>query len=235
MARRGSDARRAVATPATRRASASSRRRSLTRLCSQATVPTTAARQISKARAAIRERRRRVARARVRSVCVWAATLARWNSRSRALSSSAPPPSACPLLLGAAFHQVLRLGRGIRAGAVVAAVVACAALVPTALDLRTPESRSDDMTVLAAALRETTQPGDGMVYLSVKRRAWELVDSTPVAGADLARARCPVASHSLYGTEVAPDELRARMLAGTGSSPSPRRPASRCRTTPWPG
>ncbi|AXE81344.1 hypothetical protein C5746_35285 [Streptomyces atratus] len=117
------------------------------------------------------------------------------------------------LLLGAAFDQVLRRGRRIRAGAVVAAVVACAALVPTALDLRTPASRSDDMTALAAVLRETVRPDDGLVYLSVKRRAWELAEPRPAPGVDLARARGPLTSHSLYGTEVAPDELRARMLA----------------------
>ncbi|MEU4178481.1 glycosyltransferase family 39 protein [Streptomyces sp. NPDC026589] len=116
------------------------------------------------------------------------------------------------LLLGAAFDQALRLGPGIRAGAVIAAVVACVALVPATLELRTPASRSDDMTTLAATLRETTRPDAGVVYLSVKRRAWELADSRPGAGVDLARARGPAASHSLYGTEVPPDELRARML-----------------------
>lgn len=117
------------------------------------------------------------------------------------------------LLGGAALDQVLRLGCGIRVAVVVAAVAACAGLVPTALDLRTPASRSDDVTALAAALRETVRPDDGVVYLSEKRRAWELAESRPTAGVDLARARSPVASHSLYGTEVAPDELRARMLA----------------------
>ncbi|MFD7150398.1 MULTISPECIES: glycosyltransferase family 39 protein [Streptomyces] len=116
------------------------------------------------------------------------------------------------LLVGAAFDQLLRLRHGIRAGAVVAAVVTCAALVPTTLDLHTPASRSDDMTALAAALRESTRPGDGVVYLSVKRRAWELADSRPAAGVDLARAQGPATSHSLYGTEVPPDKLRARML-----------------------
>ncbi|MFJ5847388.1 glycosyltransferase family 39 protein [Streptomyces sp. NPDC092903] len=117
------------------------------------------------------------------------------------------------LLLGAAFDQALRRGRMIRAGVVVAAVTACAALVPAALDLRTPASRSDDVTALAAVLRETVRPDDGVVYLSVKRRAWELAEPGPAPGTDLARARGPLTSHSLYGTEVAPDELRARMLA----------------------
>lgn len=117
------------------------------------------------------------------------------------------------LLLGVAFDQVLRFGQGGRAVAVVTAVVACAVVVPTALELRTPASRSDDMTALAATLRETIRPDDGVIYLSVKRRAWELADPRPVAGVDLARARGPAASHSLYGTEVAPDELRVRMLA----------------------
>lgn len=118
------------------------------------------------------------------------------------------------LLLGAAFDRVLRRGNRLRAGVVVAAVTACAALVPTALDLRTPASRSDDMTALAAVLRETVRPDDGVVYLSVQRRAWELAEpGRPAPGVDLARARDPLTSHSLYGTEVAPDELRARMLA----------------------
>ncbi|MFF7205439.1 glycosyltransferase family 39 protein [Streptomyces sp. NPDC008141] len=117
------------------------------------------------------------------------------------------------LLVGAAFDQLLRLGPWTRAGAVVAAVVACTALVSTTRDLRTPASRSDNMTALAAVLRETTRPDDGVVYLSIKLRAWELAEATPAAGVDLARARGPVASPSLYGTEIAPAELRARMLA----------------------
>lgn len=117
------------------------------------------------------------------------------------------------LLLGAAFDQVPRRGRAVRAGTAVVAVVACAALVPLSFCLRTSAGRSDDMTALAATLRETARPGDGVVYLSVKRRAWELAGSGPAAGVDLARARGPVASHSLYGTEVTPEKLRARMLA----------------------
>ncbi|MFI6523866.1 glycosyltransferase family 39 protein [Streptomyces uncialis] len=117
------------------------------------------------------------------------------------------------LLLGAVLDRILRLGPWLRTGAVLAAVAVCTGWVPTALDLRTPASRSDDVTALATALRETARPGDGVVYLSVKRRAWELAGHTPVAGTDLARERGPAASHSLYGTEVAPAELRTRMLA----------------------
>ncbi|WP_329558261.1 hypothetical protein OG711_02725 [Streptomyces uncialis] len=49
--------------------------------------------------------------------------------------------------------------------------------------------------------------------LGSKRRAWELAGHPPVTGTDLARERGPAASHSLYGTEVAPAELRTRMLA----------------------
>ncbi|MEU0685923.1 glycosyltransferase family 39 protein [Streptomyces uncialis] len=117
------------------------------------------------------------------------------------------------LLLGAALDRVPRLGPLLRTGAILAAVAVCTELVPTALDLRTPASRSDDTTALAAALHRTARPGDGVVYLSVKRRAWELAESAPLPGVDLARERGPNVSHSLYGTEVAPTELRTRMLA----------------------
>ncbi|MFB7559957.1 hypothetical protein [Streptomyces brevispora] len=90
------------------------------------------------------------------------------------------------------------------------------------------------MNALAAVLRETTQPDDGVVYLSVKRRAWELADTAPIAGWDLARAHNPLASHSLYGTEVGPASSALECSRATGSAPSPHHPASLWRTTPCP-
>ncbi|WP_411079702.1 glycosyltransferase family 39 protein [Streptomyces sp. cmx-18-6] len=115
------------------------------------------------------------------------------------------------LLIGAALDRLLP---GRRAVIVVAALTATAAsLLPVGPghDLRTPGSRSDDVTAVAEAVREMSSPGDGLVFTPA-RRAWVL--ATPDAYAeldDLALIATPAASATLFGVEAAPAEIRARM------------------------
>ncbi|MEW2137711.1 hypothetical protein AB0892_14105 [Streptomyces sp. NPDC005409] len=79
--------------------------------------------------------------------------------------------------------------------------------------LRTPESRKDDVLAVAAAVRERAGPGDAVVFMPSRRREWLL--SSPGAYEalrDVALARTPAASHSLQGTELPPDRIRAALL-----------------------
>ncbi|MHC6626287.1 glycosyltransferase family 39 protein [Streptomyces globosus] len=80
--------------------------------------------------------------------------------------------------------------------------------------LRTPESRKDDALAVAAAVREQARPGDPVLFMPARRREW-LLSSPGVYGTldDLALERTPAASASLWGTELPPDEIRARLLA----------------------
>ncbi|MFI6280130.1 glycosyltransferase family 39 protein [Streptomyces sp. NPDC050988] len=113
------------------------------------------------------------------------------------------------LLIGAALHRLGRLG-WIR----VAAAATVCALVPGTLHLRDPASRTDDVTAIARALQKMSEPGDGILYMPLRRRVWSLPYPQAVAGLrDLALDRGPHASRTLYGTEVSPSAIRTRMLA----------------------
>ncbi|WP_309248717.1 glycosyltransferase family 39 protein [Streptomyces sp. MNP-20] len=117
------------------------------------------------------------------------------------------------LLLGAALDRFTREGRRRALGA-AAALTAATALVPVSLGLRTPASRVDDTTAAARALRDIGAPGDAVLYLPLRRRVWSLPYPWAARGLhDIALARSPAASHTLYGTEVAPGVLRARLSA----------------------
>ncbi|MGW6978555.1 glycosyltransferase family 39 protein [Streptomyces sp. NPDC054932] len=80
--------------------------------------------------------------------------------------------------------------------------------------LRTPESRKDDVLAVAAAVRERARPGDAVLFMPSRRREW-LLSSPEVFGElrDVALERSPAASHSLQGTELPPDRIRAALLA----------------------
>ncbi|MFE3626928.1 hypothetical protein [Streptomyces goshikiensis] len=115
-------------------------------------------------------------------------------------------------LAGLALLAGARLARA-RARWAWAAVAAL--LVPFALWsawLRTPESRKDDVLAVAAAVRERARPGDAVLFMPARRREWLLSSPDVYASVrDLALDRSPAASHSLWGTELGPAAIRARL------------------------
>ncbi|MFE3790271.1 hypothetical protein [Streptomyces goshikiensis] len=115
-------------------------------------------------------------------------------------------------LAGLALLAGARLARA-RARWAWAAVAAL--LVPFALWsawLRTPESRKDDALAVAAAVRERARPGDAVLFMPARRREWLLSSPDVYASVrDLALDRSPAASHSLWGTELGPAAIRARL------------------------
>ncbi len=118
------------------------------------------------------------------------------------------------LLLGAALDRLARGGPWRTLGVAAGVAAALAALCPQSLQLRTPDSRVDDTTAAARALRVAGQPGDAVLYLPLRRRVWSLPYPWAARGLrDIALARGPVASRTLYGAEVAPGVLRERLLA----------------------
>lgn len=79
--------------------------------------------------------------------------------------------------------------------------------------LRTPESRKDDALAVAATVRALARPGDAVLFLPSRRRAW-LLSSPEVYGSlrDLALSRTPEASRSLQGVERTPEGIREALL-----------------------
>ncbi|WP_245654496.1 glycosyltransferase family 39 protein [Streptomyces violens] len=121
------------------------------------------------------------------------------------------------LLMGAALDRAFRPlvgdGRARRRRAVWALVAVLVALLPAAAYLRTPESRKDDATAVVQAVRAVAEPGDGLLFMPARRRVWTLSEPERFRDlTDLALSRSPDSSHSLYGTEVPADRIRARML-----------------------
>ncbi len=116
------------------------------------------------------------------------------------------------LLLGAWMDYFHRLRRWSRT-AWIAVVAALAALVPSSLSLRTPQSRSNDATAVGAAVRQEGRPGDGLLYLSGRQRI--LTGANPEDTrflTDLALAQDPVSSNTLAGVELPAEDIVARML-----------------------
>jgi mannosyltransferase len=116
------------------------------------------------------------------------------------------------LLLGAwidSFERRQRFPRTVW----IAAVVALAALVPQSLSLRTPESRSNDATAIAAAVRREGRPGDGLLHLSGQHRILTAANPADTRFlTDVALAQDPVASNTLAGVELPAPEIAARMV-----------------------
>ncbi|MFG2095333.1 hypothetical protein [Streptomyces sp. NPDC048612] len=124
------------------------------------------------------------------------------------------------LLAGAALARLLRPdgergragARRLRRGTAVALLPA--ALLPVDVHLRSPDSRVDDVTAVAHAVRELAEPGDGLLFMPSRRRIWRATLPRDFRGLhDLALAESPSASHTLYGTERSGDEICDRMLA----------------------
>ncbi|MEU0371439.1 glycosyltransferase family 39 protein [Streptomyces sp. NPDC006283] len=124
------------------------------------------------------------------------------------------------LLLGAALDQAFLphdgRGRSSRRKWVSSLSVAAVllALVPVAVYLRSPESRVDDVTAVASAVAEASEPGDGVVFTPARRRVWTLARPEEFQGLrDVALAQKVTTSDSLYGEEISPERTRAGMLS----------------------
>ncbi|WP_373561125.1 proton-translocating transhydrogenase family protein [Streptomyces sp. OV198] len=116
------------------------------------------------------------------------------------------------LLLGAWTDYFLRRQRSSRI-AWIAAVAVLAALVPPSLSLRTPQSRSNDVTAIGAAVREEGRPGDGLLYLPGRHRILTAANPEDTRLlTDLALAQDPVSSNTLAGVELPARDIAARML-----------------------
>ncbi|MEV7400421.1 glycosyltransferase family 39 protein [Streptomyces sp. NPDC091267] len=95
-------------------------------------------------------------------------------------------------------------------------LAALGALVPVTLQMRTPDSRKDDVTAIAAEVRTMSDrsPSDGVLFLPARRREWALSYPGSYRGLpDLAVLHGPRSGHTLEGSENAPHRIRARMLA----------------------
>ncbi|MBA2810557.1 glycosyltransferase family 39 protein [Streptomyces sp. KM273126] len=116
------------------------------------------------------------------------------------------------LLLGAWMDYFHRLQRS-SLNALIAAVAVLAALVPPSLSLRTPQSRSNDVTAIGAAVRKEGRPGDGLLYLSGQHRILTAANPEDTRFlTDLALAQDPVSSNTLAGVELPAQDIAARML-----------------------
>ncbi|MER6529926.1 glycosyltransferase family 39 protein [Streptomyces sp. NPDC001508] len=116
------------------------------------------------------------------------------------------------LLLGAwvdYFHRRQKSSRNTW----LAAVAVLAALVQPSLSLRTPQSRSNDVTAIGAAVRKEGRPGDGLLYLSGRQRILTAANPENTRFlTDLALAQDPVSSNTLAGVELPAQDIAARML-----------------------
>ncbi|GAA2090849.1 glycosyltransferase family 39 protein [Streptomyces albiaxialis] len=116
------------------------------------------------------------------------------------------------LLGGFAVERVLRALRPWAAGLLTVAVVA--ALVPLWLPVRQPEVHMDDTNAVADAAREMTRRGDGVLYVPALRREGSLSHPAEYGGLrDLALARTPAASGTLWGVELPEAQIGARVRA----------------------
>ncbi|MFJ4682301.1 glycosyltransferase family 39 protein [Streptomyces sp. NPDC088789] len=114
---------------------------------------------------------------------------------------------------GAALLIGAVLGRA-RPRVLLVAGAAVLALLPYSVHLRTPDSRLENVTAIGDTVRAAGRDADGVLYLPGRRRVWSLADPAAFGGLrDLARSGTPASSRTLYGTEVDPGTLRARMLA----------------------
>jgi mannosyltransferase len=95
----------------------------------------------------------------------------------------------------------------------IAAVAVLAALVQPSLSLRTPQSRSNDVTAIGAAVRKEGRPGDGLLYLAGQHRILAAAKPEDTRFlTDLALAQDPVSSNTLAGVELPARRIAARML-----------------------
>ncbi|MFJ2133925.1 hypothetical protein ACIOMQ_24125 [Streptomyces sp. NPDC087845] len=104
-------------------------------------------------------------------------------------------------------------GTARRVTCAVALLAVLAALVPVSTALRKPGSRENDAFAIARAVQGIAEPGDGLLFMPSRRRVWTLARPDSFRSlADLALERTPVASDTLFGRELPPGRIRARIL-----------------------
>ncbi|MFF3557408.1 hypothetical protein ACFYXL_28845 [Streptomyces tsukubensis] len=112
------------------------------------------------------------------------------------------------LLLGAALDRYW--SRGLVLATAAASLLTLVVQGPA---LRTPDSRKEDVGEVAAAIAAAAEPGDGVLFTPLRRRVQVLVHPSSLDGlTDVSLAASPRASDTLYGRELPPDGIRARML-----------------------
>lgn len=88
------------------------------------------------------------------------------------------------------------------------------ALLPVTLQMRTPDSRKDDVTEIAAQVRTMASDDAGVLFMPARRREWALSYPDDFRGlTDLALQRGPKADNTLEGTEFSADRIRVRLRA----------------------
>ncbi|MEV0490893.1 glycosyltransferase family 39 protein [Streptomyces atratus] len=94
----------------------------------------------------------------------------------------------------------------------IAAAGTAVALLPVTLQMRTPDSRKDNVTALAAHARALASDGAGLLFMPSRRREWALSYPDDFRGlTDLALLRTPRDDNTLEGTEDSADRIRARL------------------------
>lgn len=117
------------------------------------------------------------------------------------------------LLVGAALDAAGRALPRLGWRALLAVPAALLLLLPLELQLRTPQSRENDMAGAAAAVRELSRPGDGVLFLPSALRQSALAVPRDYAGLwDLALDLDGPSNGLLTGTEAGPAAVRARIL-----------------------
>ncbi|MFB7499887.1 glycosyltransferase family 39 protein [Streptomyces sp. NPDC056161] len=123
------------------------------------------------------------------------------------------------LLIGTAVGSAVRAAKPRFPGAsrwILPTVLAVAipALLPQSLAKRSPASRVDDVLAVASDIRQLKQTRDAVLFVPSARRDTRSVSPNAFAGLrDIALAETPEESGTLKGVEVAPDRIRAAILA----------------------
>ncbi|MCA1218285.1 glycosyltransferase family 39 protein [Streptomyces sp. 8L] len=100
---------------------------------------------------------------------------------------------------------------GIRAGVALAVL----SLLPVSLEMRTPDSRKDDVAAVARTVRSLAdQDGaDSVLFMPARRREWRMSYPGAYRGLrDLALRRDPVRSRTLEGVELPSKAIRQHVL-----------------------
>lgn len=95
---------------------------------------------------------------------------------------------------------------------IVLAVAFAVAILPVAVHMRTPDSRKDNVTAIAAGVEEMSERGDSILFAPARRREWMLSYPDQFAGlADIALKDNPSASGTLQGIELSAPAIRQRL------------------------